>query len=314
MNYAPIVLFAYNRLWHINQTISALRLNELAAESDLIIFSDAPKSPEAIEKVKEVRAFLYTINGFKSVTILERSVNFGLAKSIIEGVTEILKKNNCLIVLEDDLVTSPFFLKYMNEALQLYENDKEVISIHGYIYPLKKQLPGTFFIKGADCLGWATWRRSWNLFESNGQKLLDELVEKKLTGKFDFNGAYPYTDMLRDQISGYNSSWAVRWYAVAFLNNCFTLYPGRSLINHIYNDEQGTHCGETAFLNTRLTDKPIRVEKLPIEENLKARQEIEKWFRSLTPSLTQRIRNKMPSGFSDLRKRLKIIFSHDGKA
>lgn len=295
MIYAPIVLFAYNRPWHILQTIKALQKNELSNECDLIIFSDAPKTVEATEKVNEVRSYLRTISGFKSVTIIERLVNFGLARSIIEGVTEILTKFNCLVVLEDDLVTSPYFLRYMNDALQEYENEEKVISIHGYIYPLKKPFSEPFFIKGADCLGWATWRRGWKLFEPNGQKLLNELITNKLTKKFDFNGAYAYTNMLKSQILGNNSSWAVRWYASAFLNNCLTLYPGSSLINHIYNHEQGTHCGETAFLNTQLSNVPIRIKKIPIEENLNAREEIEKWFRTLTPPLQIRIRNKIYS-------------------
>lgn len=290
---APIVLFAYNRPWHIHQTIEALQKNELAKDSDLIIFSDAPRTLEATEKVNEVRAFLRIINGFKSVSIIERHFNYGLARSIIEGVTEVLNRYNCVIVLEDDLVTSPFFLKYMNEALQLYEFEEKVISIHGYIYPLKKQLPESFFIKGADCLGWATWKRGWNLFEPDGQKLLVELMQKKLTREFDFNGAYEYTNMLKAQILGNNSSWAVRWYASAFLNDCLTLYPGYSHINHIYNNERGTHCGETAFLNTQLSSKPIRIEKLPIEENICARKEIEKYFMSLEPSLSKRIQNKI---------------------
>ena len=124
-----------------------------------------------------------------------------------------------VIVLEDDLVTSPHFLQYMNDGLGIYERDDRVISIHGYSYPVHGKLPETFFLRGADCLGWATWKRGWDLFEDDGQRLLNELERRNLTRSFDFDGSYPYTQMLRDQIAGSNSSWAVRWYASAFLRD-----------------------------------------------------------------------------------------------
>jgi GT2 family glycosyltransferase len=114
---APIALFVYNRPWHTRQTVEALKKNELASESELFIYSDAPKNGKAKEKVKEVREYIKTIDGFKKVTIIERENNWGLADSIIDGVTKIVNEYGKIIVLEDDLVTSPYFLKFMNEAL-----------------------------------------------------------------------------------------------------------------------------------------------------------------------------------------------------
>ena len=172
MKLAPIVIFTYNRPWHTQQTVEALLKNEYASESDLIIFSDAPKNEAAKKGVEETRSYIRNITGFKSLRIIERDRNFGLANNIIDGVTSIVNEFGRIIVLEDDLLTSPYFLKFMNEALSLYEDEERVISVHGYIYPIKKSLPDTFFIKGADCLGWGTWKRGWDLFNSNGSELL----------------------------------------------------------------------------------------------------------------------------------------------
>ncbi len=114
---APIALFVYNRLFHTMCTINALANNLYAKDSELIIFSDGPKTESYKEHVAEVRNFIRTIHSFKSVRIVESEVNKGLAKSIIEGVTEVLESSETIIVLEDDLITSPEFLQYMNEGL-----------------------------------------------------------------------------------------------------------------------------------------------------------------------------------------------------
>ncbi len=150
---APITLFVYNRLSHTKQTINALKKNKLAEQSELIIFSDSFKNSDDKKKVNQVREYIRSIKGFKGVEIIERPDNFGLANSIIDGVTRVVNQYGKVIVLEDDLVTSSFFLEYMNNALLCYEDDPQVISIHGYNYPIS-DLPEIFFIKGADCWGW----------------------------------------------------------------------------------------------------------------------------------------------------------------
>lgn len=283
MELAPIALFVYNRPWHTKQTIEALQKNFLASDSNLIIFSDGAKdSTESKEGVLEVREYLKNIDGFKSIKIIERNRNYGLAESIISGVSEIVNQCGKIIVLEDDMISSQYFLQYMNEALDLYANEEEVISIHGYVYPTKKTLPETFFLKGADCWGWATWKRGWDLFELDGEKLLKELEEKKLTEEFDFSGSYPYTKMLKDQIFGRNDSWAIRWYASAFLKNKLTLYPGKSLINNIGLDGSGTHCnGDNTFENKLQEEKdPIKIGMISLVENSYARSVFADFFRS----------------------------------
>jgi GT2 family glycosyltransferase len=178
MELAPVALFTYNRPDHTKRTIESLLNNELADKTDIFIFCDAAKKTEDKNKVDEVRSFLRTINGFKNIEIIERTANLGLAKSIISGVTDVINKFGKIIVLEDDMITSRYFLSYMNKALNIYDIETDVISIHGYVYPVKNRLPETFFLKGADCWGWATWKRGWDLFEADGKKLLRKLKER----------------------------------------------------------------------------------------------------------------------------------------
>jgi len=291
--HAPIALFVYNRLEHTKRTVEALAKNTLASESDLIIFSDGSKRPEHDGSVANVRAFIRTIQGFKSISIVESEVNKGLSRSIISGVTQVVKKYGRVVVLEDDLVTSPYFLSYMNQGLSLYEADERVISVHGYVYPVKDALPESFFIKGADCWGWATWGRGWDLFEHDGQKLLSELEKRGLIDAFDYKSTYPYSDMLKAQISGQNDSWAIRWYASAFLKDRLTLYPGTSLVQNIGNDDSGTHSGTSTAYDIVLRATDIKLRKEIIDEDTRARELFSECFRSMRVGLFGRIVNKI---------------------
>jgi hypothetical protein len=178
------------------------------------------------------------------------------------------------------MVTSPHFLSYMNEALDRFADDERVISAHGYVYPVQETLPEAFFLRGADCWGWGTWRRGWSLFNPDGQALLDELERRSLIKAFDFNGTYGYSRMLKSQIKGENDSWAIRWYASAFLANKLTLYPGRSLVQNIGNDDSGTHCGTTSVFDVNVYDAPVKIDGLLVEESEVSRNAIERFFRS----------------------------------
>lgn len=290
---APVALFVYNRLWHTQQTVRSLAANQSANQTDLIIFSDGPRRSSNAGQVQEVRDYIRTIRGFKSVQIIESDINKGLAKSVISGVSDVLSRFDNLIVLEDDMVTSPYFLTYMNDGLRRYQSDDAVISIHGYVYPVGNELPETFFLRGADCWGWATWKRGWSLFEPDGRILLHELQQKKLTREFDFDGAYPYTRMLKKQISGKNDSWAIRWYASAFLKNKLTLYPGRSLLQNIGNDASGTHSwNNERFFHSNLAGE-VSIGNAPLQENKNVRKVISSYLRSTNPSTGRKIISRL---------------------
>ena len=182
--------------------------------------------------------------------------------------------------MEDDIEVCPFFLKYMNEATSLYRDHSEVASIHGYIYPCKQILPETFFMKGADCWGWATWRSAWKKFEPDGSKLLEQLRSRKLEKEFDLGGVGPFTGMLQQQIQGKNDSWAIRWHASAFLAGMHTLYPGRSLVRNTGLDSSGTHCETTKKYDSPLSKTPIRIEPIPVVESEVGRKAFKEFYQA----------------------------------
>jgi len=263
----------------VQQSIAALQRNALASGSDLYVFSDAARDEHSKDAVQEVRDCIKRISGFKSLNIIERTHNLGLAKSIIDGVTLLCNRFGRVVVLEDDIVTSEYFLTYMNDALERYASDDRVISIHGYVYPIRQSLPEAFFLLGADCWGWATWDRGWQLFNPSGQLQLDELRRRGLINEFDFNGSYPYSKMMEAQIRGDNDSWAIRWYASAFLAGKLTLYPGRSLVRNIGNDRSGTHCCDSETYDVGLSAKPIDLRDVPVVPSFAGRTAFEAFFR-----------------------------------
>ena len=292
MSYSPIVLFVYNRLWHTQQTVEALQKNKLASESELFIYSDGAKGNSSNDTVDEVRRYLKSINGFKKITIIERKENWGLANSIIDGVTKIVNKYSKIIVLEDDMISSPYFLQYMNDGLSLYKNENKVASIQGYVYPIS-DLSETFFLKGSDCWGWGTWDRAWSAFEIDGEKLLNEVKNKKLSKQINFNNSFSYTGMLKDQILGKNDSWAVRWYISTFLKDMLALYPSKSFIQNIGQDDTGTHCLSNNNYEVNLLNCYKTIPRIKIEENLFCKNKFEFFYNSLKKSLLKRIKLKL---------------------
>ncbi len=279
MNLAPIALFVYKRPDHSKRTLSALKNNLLAKQTDLFIFSDAPKKDSDIAAVNKVRKLIKSVKGFKSVKVIKRKQNLGLANSIIDGVTYLTNKYGRVIVVEDDLLTSKYFLNFMNDSLDLYSDDKKVASIHAYVFPIDSTLPDTFFIRGADCWGWATWKRAWKLFEPNGPKLLSELKKRNLINRFDYGGYANFSEMLKNQIDGKNDSWAIRWHAAIFLREMLTLYPGKSLVFNIGNDASGTHTDDTSEFDVLLNNAPVEVKKIESIESKFAYLEFKKFFK-----------------------------------
>jgi hypothetical protein len=240
-----------------------------------------------------VRAYVDTIEGFASITRIYRDNNLGLARSIISGVEEVLAGHDSVVVMEDDLIVSPHFLRFMNDGLMLYRDDQHVASIHGYCYPVDEALPETFFLRGADCWGWATWPRAWNHFEPDGSKLLEELRRTGLGCSFDLGGAYSFTRMLHNQVAGKNDSWAIRWHASCFLDNMLTLYPGRSLVNNIGFDSTGTHCSATDAYDQLVTQSPVQVQRIALMESAQASAAVASYFKrthSIRARLLQRIK------------------------
>ena len=168
---APLVMFVYNRLDSVEQTVENLRKNELADQTDLFIFSDAAKKENQEENVKLVREYIHKIDGFNSVHILEAEKNKGLAKSVITGVTEIINERGKVIVVEDDLIAAPQFLSFMNAALDFYESEKRIWSISGYQFPF--EMPETY-----------TKQYMRRIVHPVGGGQLGKIAGKQLIGKF----------------------------------------------------------------------------------------------------------------------------------
>lgn len=279
MSDAPILLFVYNRPEHTRRCIQSLLKNSLASESYLFIYADGAKDSTQQEAVNEVRNYIRTIQGFKQTTLIERSENWGLARNIIDGVTTQVNRYGKVIVLEDDLVVAPYFLQFMNDALEVYKDEPKVGHIQACDFTQDSSIPTTFLIKWTGSWGWATWDRAWKYFNPNGKELLQELEERKLTRIFDFNGKYGFTRMLRRQIEGKNNSWAIRWNASLFLKDILSLNVGRSLVQNEGFDGSGTNCGGGGLYASHLYLQPLPVIPIsPIEENKEARQAFVRYY------------------------------------
>jgi GT2 family glycosyltransferase len=243
MTGAPIALFVYNRPAHTRQTVAALRKCNLAGNSDLFVFSDAPKRSEAADAVRQVRAYVGTIDGFRTITIVERAENYGLARSIIEGVTQLTQDRGRVIVLEDDLIVAPHFLEYMNTALDRYESEDRVMQVAGHMFPVSLQIKeDALFLPFITSWGWATWGRAWQRFdrrEENIDRILGDATAIKL---FDLNGHYKYSKILRAQQQKKVDSWAIFWYLSVFMRKGLALFPKKALVKNLGFDGTGVNC------------------------------------------------------------------------
>lgn len=271
MTYAPIALFTYNRAEHTKKAIESLLQNVEANDSELFIFSDGAKNEKAIEGVKMNREYIYAVKkqegiAFKTVTIIEREKNCGLADNLIAGITELINKYGRVIVVEDDLIVSPFFLKYMNDALEKYKDEHRVASIAAFLNPVDGDVPNTFFLRYFACWGWATWKRGWDLFINDDRELLKRLRWKK--NDFNIGGTGPFYGILYCDKVGLNNSWAIRFYASQFLAGKLQLFPGRTMAIQSGMDGTGTHSGfSSVYDNMKLSLTPIELEDVLVEEN-----------------------------------------------
>lgn len=260
---APIALFVYNRPIHTQRTIQALLKNEEAKYSDLYIFSDAPKNDKTNKVVEEIRSFISKISGFKSIHIIERTFNWGLANSIIDGVTKLCGQYGKVIVLEDDLCVSPHFLNFMNSGLELYKDDKKVMQIAGYMFPANLKMDDdALFLPFISSWGWATWSRAWKNFDATAEHFQKLKSDKKTVKRFNLNGNYDYFKMLKSQQSGKTESWAIRWYLSVFFLNGLVLYPKKTLVENIGFDGTGENC-LISGIEVSVSDSNFNAQKFP---------------------------------------------------
>ncbi|MGY4535887.1 hypothetical protein ACVW0P_000281 [Mucilaginibacter sp. UYNi724] len=288
MNTAPIALFVYNRPDHTGQTLSYLQKNFLAAESDLFIFSDGAKTDADKAAVEEVRQVAAAASGFRSVRVVAREQNMGLANSIIAGVTQLVNQYGNVIVFEDDLISSPYTLQYFNDALARYAYEDKVMHISAYMFPLADvALPETFFFRAAFSWGWATWASAWKNFEPDIDKLIAAFDDEKIN-QFSIEGTMNFWKQMQAFKARKNNSWAIRWYASVFLNNGVTLNPSQSLIHNIGHDGTGVHSNIENMYGVQVAKQPVKYFPEILQENKNAYEAIKYFLKNRKGTLLQR--------------------------
>jgi hypothetical protein len=289
-NLAPIALFVYNRPDHTRRTISYLQQNLLADESRLFIFCDAAKTDADKAKVEQVRQLAQEVSGFKSIKVILRDHNLGLAESIISGVTQLVYEYGKVIVFEDDLLSSPHTLQYFNDALTKYANHEQVMHIGAYMYNLPdKNLPEAFFYRAATSWGWATWARAWKNFEPDVDTLINQFDTLKIA-RFSIEGKMNFWKQIEQFKAGKNNSWAIRWYASIFLKNGLTLNPSQSLIQNIGHDGTGVHSNNEDIYHVQMARKQVTQFPDVIQENEQAYKAIKHFLANRKGTLLQRVR------------------------
>ncbi|MEA2019862.1 MAG: sugar transferase [Campylobacterota bacterium] len=258
---APIVLFTYNRLTHTQRTVEALSKNLLAKESELFIYSDAAENENEKQKVIEVRKYLKTIKGFKSIQINEQITNKGLPNSISFAVTDIVNKFGKVIVVEDDIVTSPYFLTFMNDSLNYYKDNKNIWHISGWNFPIDNNgLNDTFLWRAAQVWGWGTWKDRWQHYKKDPDYLIDTYSDYDIY-KYNLDDVMLRweNEIIRNK-EGTLNTWAAFWYATIFKNNGLCVQASQTFVENIGRDGSGTtnsNDPENKYASDKLCNKKV---------------------------------------------------------
>ena len=286
---APVVLFVYNRLTHTRQTVEALSRNTLADRTDLIVYCDGPGSDFDREAVEQVRSYVDSIKGFKSVRVIRRERNLGLAVSIIDGVSEVVNRYGTVIVLEDDLITGCHFLEYMNRALEVYVSHQKVMHISGWNYPMEcNGINSTFLWRYMNCWGWATWADRWRYFEKDSDKLISEFSKQQIR-KLNVDGAIDAWRQVQLNRKKRIDTWAIFWYCSIFKQQGLCLSPKYSLVENIGFDASGAHCTSYDPYKVYCCTQRIEVHMEPLKENKTALECVKKYLKFTRPSLLKRV-------------------------
>lgn len=270
--FAPVVVFVYKRLQHTVSTLEALNKNLYAENSNLYIYSDGFKGMNDKKEVQAVREYLNEfrfISKFKNTHIIESEVNLGLANSVISGVSKIIQEYGKIIVVEDDLITSVDFLKYMNEALDYYYIEKRIWSIAGYtpnIKGLDKYKKDVYMCVRAGSWGWATWKDRWDSVDWEVNDYSHFSKDKKMRKAFRKCG-YDMPAMLDMQMRGQVDSWAIRFCYAQFKQNKVTVNPTISRIKNIGIDGTGTHKVNENRWSVECNQTVCKIEFIPYEIN-----------------------------------------------
>jgi Glycosyl transferase family 2 len=275
---APIIYFAYNRPQHTRQTLEALSKNNLAKESVLRIYIDGTKagsSAETIANIEEVKKIALEKKWCGEVNVIISEKNRGLFKSITEGITKTVNEFGKVIVMEDDVLVSPFFLNFMNDALDLYENTPAVMHISGFSraeFSAVKVQESTYFFNHTSCWGWATWKRAWDKFTTDSLAVKAAISKKGNIKKLNMDNTFEMFWGLKAIADGKFQSWNTIWHSIVFLYDGFCLHPTKSLVSNIGHDGSGTNCvPDEYFGKNELLDERTIIKAIPVKENMEIR-------------------------------------------
>lgn len=266
---SPVAMFVYNRVDNTRSTIEFLKKNELAPETILYVFSDGGKNEESWKEVNQVRHILHTISGFKKVIIIERPENIYLERNIIEGLNHVLSLHETVIVLEDDICTSPIYLTYMNEALKKYREERKVMHVTGFTNLDIPELGDTYFTPHMSGWGWGTWKNRWQYFThyTSREEALQGMDQETIR-KIEYNGIFNCLKSLdKNPIP-----WDICWEITIYKHSGLCLNPTHTLIRNI-GLGRGTHFNTLRLFGWFEFDRPFRTERvilkdIPVEENL----------------------------------------------
>ncbi len=275
--HAPVAMFVYNRLDNTRQTVEHLKRNHLASETPLYVFSDGGKDEKSWAKVNELRQYLHTIKGFKEVNIIERTENIYLERNIIEGINHVLQRHDTIIVLEDDICTSPVFLTYMNEALRKYEDNNRIMHISGFTHLDIPQYGDTYLTPFMAGWGWATWKNRWKHFVH--YKSRKEALEG-LTDTDSDNIQYGGNFTCLNSLDKNPIPWDICWLIQIYRRGGLCLSPTHTLIKNI-GIGKGTHFNTNRLFGWYSYDRPFRTEKIRLADiPVAASLEIEKMYQT----------------------------------
>lgn len=240
----PLAVFAYNRPEHLDRALAALAACSRIDGCRVYVYCDGPRGTGDADAVTQTRQVARRWAARLGAVVRERTANFGLAKSIVGGVTDLCEDYGRAIVVEDDLEVGSDFIAFMLDALDRYERAGTVYQISGYMFPVAHpSRPDAFFLPLTTTWGWATWQRAWRAFDWDTGDALERLQDPALRHRFDIDGSYPYADMLKARLAGRNDSWGILWWWAVFKAAGVVLHPRRSLVSVGGFDGSGTHCG-----------------------------------------------------------------------
>jgi hypothetical protein len=228
-------------------------MNNLSRITEVYIFIDGPRNEHDCSLIGETIEIASQDYSFGTKHLFIQKENLGLANSIRNGIDKVLSGHSRIIVVEDDLVVSNYFLDFLNQGLLKYVDNENISSINGYQYPLGDIGSDPVFLLGADCWGWGTWKNRWNSVSFDSSDLYERLSSRGLIRKFDLDNSMPYSKMLLHQAKGEIDSWAICWHASMYLQGRVAVSPAESLVLNEGTDGSGSHNEDSEIFKTHLS-------------------------------------------------------------